>query len=210
MRGSAFDFVGNLDTLLAVVVGAGLATIGGLIGEHFEDLIARRRKERDAARFFAEIMGSIDALVGRGIESQSIGDRWGPVSMRLFRSAMREAEIYERNRERLFEINDQELRRAIHAHLISETFPLEAIIEYTDEIAGFERRLDEEENMANLRRDKLKKRIAMISEYRENAREFIVFECEKTKALCERLLKYSNNSKRIGALQPGDDQAGNS
>ena len=33
MRPSAFDFIGNLDTLLAVVAGAMLATLGGLIGE---------------------------------------------------------------------------------------------------------------------------------------------------------------------------------
>ncbi|HNS88159.1 MAG TPA: hypothetical protein PKH09_14755, partial [Parvularculaceae bacterium] len=176
MRQSAFDFVGNLDTLLAVVVGALLATIGGLIGEHYEDRIERRRRQRDAARFFGEILGSIDALVDRALHSQKFGDPWGPVTMRLFRTAMREAEVYDRNRERLFDIQDVELRSKIHAHVISEIFPLEAIIEGTEQVASITEALDDRGSLSAERREKLEERLGVWLNSRRTAIEFILDE----------------------------------
>lgn len=189
MRQSAFDFVGNLDTLLAVVVGAMLATIGGLIGEHYEDIIERRRRERDAARFFGEVLGSIDALVDRALHSQKFGDPWGPVTMRLFRTAMREAEVYDRNRERLFDIRDVELRSRIHIHVISEIFPLEAIIEGSDRIAAITEALDDRSAISAERREKLEERLGVWLNSRRTAIEFIRDEREKTPPLCSDLEK---------------------
>ncbi len=189
MRQSAFDFVGNLDTLLAVVVGALLATIGGLIGEHYEDRIERRRRQRDAARFFGEILGSIDALVDRALHSQKFGDPWGPVTMRLFRTAMREAEVYDRNRERLFDIQDVELRSKIHAHVISEIFPLEAIIEGTEQVASITEALDDRGSLSAERREKLEERLGVWLNSRRTAIEFILDERKKTPELCAHLEK---------------------
>lgn len=187
MRQSAFDFVGNLDTLLAVVVGAMLATIGGLIGEHYEDIIERRRRQRDAARFFGEILGSIDALVDRAIRSQKFGDPWGPVTMRLFRTAMREAEVYDRNRERLFDIQDTELRARIHYHVISEIFPLEAIIEGADHIARITEFLDDGGALTEERRKRLEERLAVWLNSRKTGLDFIMAEREITPDICKAL-----------------------
>ncbi len=198
MRQSAFDFVGNLDTLLAVVVGAMLATIGGLVGEHYEDIIERRRRQRDAARFFGEILGSIDALVDRALHSQKFGDPWGPVTMRLFRTAMREAEVYDRNRERLFDIQDVELRARIHYHVISEIFPLEAIIEGSDHIARISELLDDGGALSDERRQRLAQRLDVWLNSRETGLSFIMNERKKTPDICaalERLarVKFSKN-----------------
>lgn len=198
MRQSAFDFVGNLDTLLAVVVGAMLATIGGLVGEHYEDIIERRRRQRDAARFFGEILGSIDALVDRALHSQKFGDPWGPVTMRLFRTAMREAEVYDRNRERLFDIQDVELRARIHYHVISEIFPLEAIIEGSDHIARISELLDDGGALSDERRQRLAQRLDVWLNSRETGLSFIMNERKKTPDICaalERLarVKFSSN-----------------
>lgn len=187
MRASAFDFVGNLDTLLAVIVGALLATVGGLVAEHFEDRIERKRRERDAARFFGEIMSSIDLLVDRAIHSQKFGDPWGPVTMRLFRTAMREAEVYDRNRERLFDIQDMELRARIHYHVISEIFPLEAIIEGSDRIAAITEELDGGHVMTDVRRCKLQERLAVWLNSRKTGLEFITEERQKTQPICTEL-----------------------
>ena len=55
MRPSTFDFIDNLDTLLAVIVGAVLATGGAMIAELVQDRLGQKRKERDAARFFGEM-----------------------------------------------------------------------------------------------------------------------------------------------------------
>lgn len=198
MRQSAFDFVGNLDTLLAVVVGAMLATIGGLVGEHYEDIIERRRRQRDAARFFGEILGSIDALVDRALHSQKFGDPWGPVTMRLFRTAMREAEVYDRNRERLFDIQDVDLRARIHYHVISEIFPLEAIIEGSDHIARISELLDDGGALSDERRQRLAQRLDVWLNSRETGLNFIMNERKKTPDICaalERLarVKFSKN-----------------
>ena len=189
MKQAAFDFVGNLDTLLAVVVGAMLATAGGIFGEHYQDVIGRRRKERDAARFFGEVLISIDTLVDRALHSQKFGDPWGPVTMRLFRTAMREAEVYDRNRERLFDIRDVELRSRIHYHVVSEIFPLEAIIEGSDRIASITEALDDRSALSAERREKLEERLGVWLNSRRTAIEFIRDERAKTQPLCERLEK---------------------
>ncbi len=134
MRQSIFDYVGNLDTLIAVIVGALLATTGALLAELIQDRLNRKRRERDAARFFGEILASIDRVVDFALDSQTIGDEWGPVTQRLFKTAMREAGVYERNRERLFDIQDTELRARIHTHFLTETFPIEAILDGSEKI----------------------------------------------------------------------------
>lgn len=201
MRQSPFDFVGNLDTLLAVIVGALLATIGGLIGEHFEDRIERKRRERDAARFFSEILATIDELVDRGMTSQRIGDPWGPVTMRLFRTALREAEVYERNRERLFDLHDEGLRKKIHTHVISEILPLEAMIDATERIEKLGEILEERGDLSPERRDKLARLSAEAIEMRGAGLEFIKAERANTADLCSALA-------RLSAIKPPSADAG--
>ncbi|MCB4379576.1 hypothetical protein FZX02_03700, partial [Synechococcus sp. MU1644] len=88
MRQSVFDFIDNLDTLLAVIVGAVLATGGAMIAELVQDRLGQKRKERDAARFFGEILASVDRVLDRAFASLEFGDRWGAVSVRLFRTAL--------------------------------------------------------------------------------------------------------------------------
>ena len=221
MRQEAFDFIGNLDTLLAVVIGAMLATVGGVVSEHYEDAIERRRRERDAARFFGEILGSIDELVDRAIHSQKFGDPWGPVTMRLFRTAMREAEVYDRNRERLFDIQDMDLRARIHVHVISEIFPLEAIIESSDRIASIAERLDEDLTMSDEKRARLNERLAVWTNSRKTGLEFIDGERRKTPDICKGLERLAGVRFRslanaapaappqAAAPQPAASQAGN-
>lgn len=134
MNKSIFELVGNLDTLLAVAVGAVLATMGALVAELIQDRLNRKRRERDAARFFGEIMANMDRVLEAAIRSQRIGEPWGPVTRRLFRTALREAGVYERNRERLFDIRDMELRTRIHVHMVRKTFPVDAMIEYAADL----------------------------------------------------------------------------
>ena len=45
----------------------------------------------------------MDRLIEFAVASQKIGEEWGPVTQRLYRTILREASIYERNRERLFD-----------------------------------------------------------------------------------------------------------
>ncbi len=202
MRQSAFDFVGNLDTLLAVVIGAMLATIGGLVAEHYEDRIERRRRERDAARFFGEILYSIDTLVTRAIDSQKIGDPWGPVTLRLFKTALREAEVYERNRERLFDLHDGELRKKIHTHVVSEILPLEGMLDGCERLAALAAEIEEREDLPPQRREKIEKISAEIVDMRERALGFIKLEREMTADLCASLQRLASIGAHGAAARP--------
>ena len=55
MRQSVFDYIGSLNTLIAVFIGAILATGGALVAEIIQERTNRNRQERDAARFFGDI-----------------------------------------------------------------------------------------------------------------------------------------------------------
>jgi hypothetical protein len=103
MRGSIFNLVGNLDTLLAVILGAILATGGSLLAEVLQDRRGKKHEERD--------------------------------------TALRESAVYERNRERLFDIRDMELRMRIHAHVLAETIPIMAILEQSQQVLDLDQKL---------------------------------------------------------------------
>jgi hypothetical protein len=187
MRPEQFEFVSSLDTLAAVVLGALLATAGGLVAEHYEDQIERRRKERDAARFFGEILAAIDEILDFAFQSQKIGDPWGAVTVRMFRTAKRETEVYERNRERLFDIHDPPLRARIHRHFLLESFPLDAIVDYCDEVAALEDDIAAEREPARV--EALKARLEGVKSVRDRTLSVLKLEREKTRDICADLVK---------------------
>ena len=187
MRPSTFDFIDNLDTLLAVIVGAVLATGGAMIAELVQDRLGQKRKERDAARFFGEILATVDSILDRAFASMEIGDRWGDVTVRLFRTALNEAAIYERNRERLFELRDMDLRRDIHVHFLTEMVPLVALNEDSREIAEIEKELKHAEGLSEMKRAILEEELHAKQQTRETALTTIRSEHAKTDAICQRL-----------------------
>ena len=189
MRTSAFDFLSNLDTLLAVFIGAGLATGGALLAEIIQERTNRKRRERDAARFFGDILMSIDQILSFAFHSQGIGDKWGGVSIRLFKTALKEAEVYERNRERLFDILDMDLRGRIHSHFLTETFPIEALIESSEDIASIENTLGRDVKLSKKEADKLNVQLAELFEAREAGLAALKREHAKTDDLCRDMEK---------------------
>lgn len=168
MRQSVFDYIDNLDTLLAVIIGALLATGGALVAELVQEKLGRKRRQRDAARFFGEVLSSVDRVLDRAFSSMDLGERWGGVSKRLFRTALDETAIYERNRERLFEIQDIALRRLIHTHFLEETVPLVALVENWDEHDQITKELEENEQLSEARRARLHADLERLDEAREN------------------------------------------
>ncbi len=189
MRQSTFEFLGNLDTLLAVFIGAILATGGALVAEIIQERTNRKRRERDAARFFGDILKSIDQILDFAFHSQSIGEKWGGVSLRLFKTALKEAEVYERNRERLFDILDMDLRSRIHSHFLTETFPIEALIESSVEINSIEDVLGREHKPAKKEAEKLQKQLQKLMEAREIGLTALKREHAKTDGLCKEMEK---------------------
>jgi len=187
MRQSIFDFVDNLDTLLAVIVGALLATGGAMVAELVQDRLGQKRKERDAARFFGEILDSVDLILDRAFATMEIGERWGDVTQRLFRTAFNEAAIYERNRERLFEIRDMDLRRVIHVHFLTEMVPLVALIEQCRDITALEKELKHAEVLSDVRADSINADLDRLKDARESALTAIRNEHAKTEEICRQL-----------------------
>ncbi len=187
MRQSIFDFVDNLDTLLAVIVGALLATGGAMVAELVQDRLGQKRKERDAARFFGEILASVDLILDRAFATLDFGERWGDVTQRLFRTAFNEAAIYERNRERLFEIRDMDLRRVIHVHFLTEMVPLVALIEQSRDIAALEKDLKHPEMLSDLQVDAMNTELERLKAAREGALDAVRAEHAKTEGICKQL-----------------------
>lgn len=202
MRQTVFDYVGNLDTLIAVIVGAVLATLGALFAEIIQDRRTRKRSERDAARFFGDILTSIDAVLDFTFHTHTIGDKWGDVTVRLFKMARKEASVYERNRERLFEIQDMQLRARIHTHFLLEIFPMDAIIEDCDKIEQIQLILKANPSKSSAKAGHLREKLEMLKSDRQSGLDRLIVERSKTDAICkdlEKIAKIKFNFRDVDA-----------
>jgi hypothetical protein len=124
------------DTVLAVVLGALLATFGGFIAARLEAWLRRGERERDAGLLLGEVVFTFGMVLKMAIESRAIGDPYGPITLRMLRGAQREADAYERNRERLSDLRDAPLRIKVHTSMITLTMTLEGLLDYTRDIAA--------------------------------------------------------------------------
>jgi len=168
-RDSIFDYIGNLDTLIAVIVGACLATGGALVAEVIQERLRRRHRQREAARFFGEIIISISQVFDLAVESQKIGDPWGAFTVNMFRVCAHEAEIYTRNRERLFDIPDMQLRFKIHGHLLRFTVPISGILRESADIDALQTRLEEEDALSETLGASLRARMERFQGFRDGS-----------------------------------------
>ncbi|THD60196.1 hypothetical protein [Phenylobacterium sp.] len=120
--------------LFGVAVGAVLATMGGLLGGQIENRLNRKEREQSAALLFGEILTGLRLTIRLADESRGRGDPYGPITMRVIKAAVRETQIYERNRETLFAIRDPQLRAKTHILLVQMSLTLEAVQEAQDAI----------------------------------------------------------------------------
>ena len=117
------------------MIGALLATVGGFVASQVEWVIRRRERERSAALLFGELLTMIKLIMRLAEETRGRGDPYGPVTMRFLRAAQRETEIYDRNRETLFDLRDAAIRARIHTLVARITFSLEGVSDVSAEIA---------------------------------------------------------------------------
>ena len=128
------DFISNFNTLWAVFLGALLATIGGFAATQMEWILERKRRERNAAIFFGELLTTMNIILTIADETRSVGDPYGQITLRMLRSAVKEADIYNRNRETLFDLRDAELRARIHTLVLRIVMPADGVFDTTAEI----------------------------------------------------------------------------
>lgn len=125
------------DTLMAVVIGALLATLGGFIAARFEAWLKRRERERDAALLLGEIVFTFVTVLKMAGETRAIGDPYGPITMQMLAGARREADAYERHRDRLPDLADADLRMGMHKLMITLTMTLDGMLANTTTAADF-------------------------------------------------------------------------
>jgi hypothetical protein len=171
MAVDSFDFLTDQSTMWAVVLGAILATIGGLGATILERKLDKRERERNAALFFGEILSTLAIIIRFADETRKIGDPYGPVTMRMLRSARSELDIYDRNRETLFDLRDADLRARIQTLLIRLSMPLDGVIEASDELKSMRAQLKAQSDPAE--REELDARIKIDESRRDGAYVFI-------------------------------------
>jgi hypothetical protein len=129
MRIELPSYAHQTETLIAVVAGAVLATIGGFVATLIEARLHRRERERTAALLFGEVLASLGALIRAAAEAHGYGDPFGPLTLRILRGARRELEAYERTRPVLSDLRATDLRLAIHALVIRMTLAIDGVLE---------------------------------------------------------------------------------
>jgi hypothetical protein len=127
------DFVHHAETLVAVAVGAVLATIGGFVATLLEARIHRAQRERTAALIFGEILASLRVLIRAVEDAHGRGEPYGPITMRLLRGARSEVDAYERSRMALSDLRSTELRLSVHALMIRIMLALDGVIDAAGE-----------------------------------------------------------------------------
>jgi hypothetical protein len=180
----AYDFLSNFSTVGAIVLGSILATMGALAATQIEWRVERRRREQQAAVFFGEVLATLLAILRIAKRVKGIGDPYGPVTMRMFRQALQEIAIYDRNRENLYAIQDAGLRARIHTSVLRISSPLNGIFDTTEEVRAGQARL-RAPGLQPDEREEVEARIARLTEMRDGAFEFM----ERTALEIEALVK---------------------
>ena len=119
------------ETLVGVTIGALLASIGGLLSGRFEQYLRRREREQSAAQLFGEILAALQLILRLGNDARGRGEPFGPITLRFLKAAQRETQIYDRNRETLFDVRDAALRARTHLLLLQISLSLDALFETT-------------------------------------------------------------------------------
>ena len=167
------DFIQNFSTIWAVFLGALLATLGGFGATQLEWFLERRRRERNAALFFGEVLSTLNILIDFAANTKKIGDPYGPVTTRMFRSAVGEIDIYNRNRETLYDLRHTNLRTRIHTLTLRITMAIDGLFDATNTIASVQDQL-REPSLTEERRQELNARVATLIETREGSYDFIL------------------------------------
>jgi hypothetical protein len=180
-------------TMIAVVLGAVLATLGGLVATQLENLVRRRQRERNAALLFGEVLSMLEVILKLADASRERGERYGPLTMRMVRGARREMDIYDRNRESLYDLRDAQTRVKIHALAVRVTMALDGVIEATPEIAATEHAAHAP-GLTKKAKDALLARLDLMRASREGGFDFALEMAEQIKPLLTELGRLAKHS----------------
>lgn len=193
MSGQIFDAASSNSAVWAVVLGAALATMGGFVATQMERYVEHRRRERNAALFFGELLSTFHVILRFVQDTHGKGDPFGPITLRMLKSARKELDIYDRNRESLFDLRHADLRARIQTIVIRMTMPIEGIFDATDEIM---RCRDLLRDAGAIPRPDVDARIASLCEQRDGGYEFIMETAEQLPGIISDLEPLAHHSFR--------------
>ncbi|MFI4977005.1 MAG: hypothetical protein ACHP84_20935 [Caulobacterales bacterium] len=165
------DAAQNAATFWAVFLGAFLAAAAGLAASQVEAFFQRRERERAAALLFGEIFSTLQVLLKLSDEVRAVGDPYGPITMRMLRAARRELDVYDRNRETLYDLRDAPLRVRIHNLVLRITMPLDGLIDSSADVAAA-RAMAEDVDLKPAQREEAARALAQLQERRDQGFEF--------------------------------------
>lgn len=188
----------DTETLLAVVLGALLATAGGFTERQVERLVQKREKEHSAALLFGDLLSSMRVMMRLGNQARGRGDPYGPVTLRFIRAVQREVDIFTRNRETLVDLRDPSIRAAISVLVARLSFSLDGIMDATTEIAALQHALNAS-NIGDAARAEAQQSVATLKETRHAAFDFAVETGADITPLLARLAPLARHD--FGAIQ---------
>ena len=176
----------DTETLLAVVLGALLATVGGFSERQVERFVQRREKERSAALLFGELLNAMRLIMTLADEARGRGDPYGPITLRFIRGARREVEIYDRTRETLLDLSDANIRARISVLVARLSFSFDGILDAHGEIVATEQTL---RGLApgDPSRAELETQLGVCKDVRKTAFDFAVESAREIMPLLEEL-----------------------
>lgn len=129
---SVFDLAGAGAQLAAMLTGAFLASAGGFFVAWLLDRMQRKRQERSIALVCVDLMMGLAVILNLAKGSVGRGEPFGPLTMRFISRAQRDLDVYERNRERIADIDDSELRAEIYQCMARYMLGVEGILSETE------------------------------------------------------------------------------
>lgn len=202
MRPETYDFLGNLNAMWTVLLGALLATGGGFGATLLERYLERRARERNAALLFAEVLSMIDVILKMTHSTYGRGDPFGPVTLRILRSVQHEIGIYDRNRESLYDIRDAALRAKIHSTVLRLAMPIDGVFDTTQEMTTVQGRL-KTTSLSAQQMQELEERVAELRARRVASYEFVRETAEELRPLIKNLEPVARQSfeRHLDAVQ---------
>ena len=113
---------------LAMIIGAFLASTGGFLVAWLLDRMERQRQERSIALVCLDLLTSLSVLTNLAKDARSRGTPYGPYTIRLVRSCLRDLDVYERNRERIADIADPNVRAELYQCMARMTLAVDGVL----------------------------------------------------------------------------------
>ena len=128
--------------LVAMLMGATLASGGGFFVAWILDRMERKREERSIALVCLDLLSSLSVMTSLAEGARGRGHPYGPFTLRLVRGCQRDLEVYERNRERIADIADPLVRAEIYQCMTRMTLAIDGVLSETESIVSLEDALE--------------------------------------------------------------------